>query len=460
MDRMVPRSLPPAATPARGPAAALLLALLLFGPPAAAQEAAPVWDAKSAKAAADLAERWMKARPKTCFTDWDASARAALVEEAKKFGPIPEGKLAEIVKILAKAAQKHGPRHGAGGKSAIQTPYGEASFILNGSGRGKGLVIGLHGGGPGAGAASEATKWHAKNCLGMYPQGIQLVHDTWNTVHGERFVLSLIEIAKAQYEIDPDRVYVMGFSMGATGSFHMAGRHPDLFAGAIPAHGVLMAAPQSQVATKEEVASLQHGFLPNVRNLAVWYYTGLEDHNCMPGTFLYANDEIEDLKKRDPGGYEKIRFASYPGLAHAFPPGEPEAGIKYIEVQKRDPFPKVVVWEYVKDPFPLEGAIEGCGRIQKQWFYWLRCERPVDRQYVRAKIEANEITLEVAVMPGPKGLSILLNDRMIDPSKEVVVRVGKTEVWRGRPVPDFQTILESYDARLDTRLTFDRRIDL
>ena len=66
--------------------------------------------------------------------------------------------------------------------------------------------------------------------MGMYPQGIRLVHDTWNTVHGERFTLTLIEIAKAQYEVDPDRVYSMGFSMGGTGSWFLAGRHPDLLA--------------------------------------------------------------------------------------------------------------------------------------------------------------------------------------------------------------------------------------
>lgn len=443
--------------------AGLLLSILLLCPFAAraGEDSSPTWNRGKEKAATELAERWWQARPNTRFEEWDAAKRAPLVEEAKAFGKIPEGKLEDVVEALWKPVKKFGPQpESRGGKPKIDTPYGEAWWIQNGSGRGKGLVIGLHGGGPGQGSASEATKWHAKNCIGMYPQGIELVHDTWNTVHGERFILTLIEIAKAQHDIDPDRVYVMGFSMGSTGSFFMAGRHPDLFAGAIPGNGVLMAQPKSQVWTKEEVAAIQPGILPNLRNVALWYYTGSKDDHCMPGTFLFANDRLNELKEADPGGYEKIRFQEYEGLAHAFPPGEPEKGISFIEDQKRDTFPKTIVWEYAANPFPLEGAIEGCDRIQKHWYYWLKAARPRDRMYVRATIEDNVIEIEQAGAGGEGNLTIFLNDEMIDPKKEVVVRMGKKEVYRGKPEPDFWTVLESLDARLDRRMVFDRRIEL
>jgi hypothetical protein len=36
--------------------------------------------------------------------------------------------------------------------------------------------------------------------------------------------------------------------------------------------------------------------------------------------------------------------------------------------------------------------------------------------------------------------------------------VDGKEVWRGRPTPDFATVLESLDARLDRTLVFDRRV--
>ena len=436
---------------------ALMTALLigLLAPIAGGQEDAPTWDRRKEKAAADLATRWWKARPKTKFVEWDQAARLSLRKEAEALGAIPEGKLEDVVRTIWKPVKKYGPRHDRG--NTIDTPYGKASFILNGAGKGKGLVLGLHGGGEGAGSASEATKWKAKKCMGIYPQGIRLVHDTWNTVHGERFLLTLIEIAKAQYGIDPDRVYSMGFSMGGTGSWFMAGRHPDLLAGAQPAAGVLMASPKSQVPTKAEVTAIQHGFVPNVRNLAMWYYTGLDDKNCMPGTYLFVEDMLAELKKDDPGGYDKIHFKSYPGLAHTFPPGEPGKGTKFLEKERRVTFPKTIVWEYASAPFPLPDAEDKCTRRQKKYYYWLKCERPRDRQTIRATIEDNVITLEGTTSGG---LTIFLNDKLIDPSKEVVVKRRNKEIYRGKPVPDFWTVLETLDARVDRSMVFDRRIEL
>lgn len=404
--------------------------------------------------------RWWKARPKTCFDRWDSKERAALLEEARGIGFLPEGSLENVRDLLWKSLRKNGPRAKGGGKATIDTPYGEAWFYVKGSGRGKGLVLGLHGGGEGAGSADEAAgKWMLPGCMGMYPQGIRLVHDTWNTVHGEKFILTMIEIAKVQFEVDPDRVYSMGFSMGGTGSWFMAGRHPDLLAGASPCAGVLMASPQSQVATKEEVSALQYGFVPNVRNVAMYYYIGLADKNCMPGTYLYVWDILQDLRKADPTGYQKIVFNTYPDLPHAFPPGEPGKGLQWMEKQRRDPFPEKIVWEYAVDPFPRADEQDKTDRWQKRWFYWVRHERPADRMTVEAVRKGNEFDLTL-VGTEPDMISLLLCPAMIDAEKEVVVRVDGKEVYRGKPRPDFATILESLDARLDRTLVFDRSVRL
>jgi predicted esterase len=405
-----------------------------------------------------LAVRWFKARPKTCFDAWDPKERAALLDEARAIGEIPEGSLAEVRDLLWKAAEKHGP-HGKGNE--IETPYGTATWIQKGRGGPRtGLVLGLHGGGPGAGSASEAAgNWPVPGLMAMYPQGIRLVDDTWNTVHGERFLLTLLEIAKAAYGIDPDRVYVMGFSMGGTGSWFMAGRHPDLLAGAIPAHGVLMAEPKSQVWKKEDVVRLQHGFVPNVRNLPVYFYTGLADDHCMPGTFLFAWDMLENLRKEDPGGYLDLDFHAREGVKHEFPPGEPQAGIEWVTKKKRNAFPEKLVWEYATDPYPLPDAEDKTTRRPEPWFYWLHCERPADTMTITATRKGNEFDLAVAVA-FPEDVTIFLNPTMIDPAKEVVVRLDGKEVYRGTPKPDFATVLESLDAHLDRTLVFDRRVKI
>ena len=424
-------------------------------------EAAPRLDSKTKKKVLDLALRWFKARPKTYFESWDRPTRLALLKEAEALGPIEEGSVPLYLPLLWKAVKKHGPK----GKGEMETPYGTATWIHKGQGGKKaGLILGLHGGGVGAGNASGATSWTLPKHLGMYPQGIRLVHDTWSSVHGERFLLTLIEIAKAQYEVDPDRVYSMGFSMGGSGSMALAGHHPDLLAGAIPAHGIV-AAQDVKKFTAEETGPLEHGIVPNLRNVAVYFYTGRVDENCEPGTFLRAWNMLEELKQEDRDGYQRIKFQCHEGIAHAQPPGEPGNAYKFIKEQRRNALPRKIVWEYNADPWPQPdvGDRDKSARRPKCWLYWLHCKVPVDRMYVTASRSETEtahvIDLETTLV-FPEDFTIYLNDRMYDVKKEVVVRVAGKEVYRGRPQPTFATLLESLDARLDRTLLFDRKIPI
>ncbi len=437
----------------------LLPVALLLVTPAAPLEAK---DAIDKKAITDLALRWFEARPKTKFERWDRAKRKALVKEAKALGEIPEGSLEPVVELIWKAIKKHALKPK---KHEIPTPYDErAWWIQSGSGgRNKGLVIGMHGGGVGAGSASEpAGKWKLPKCMGMYPQGIRLIHDTWNSVHGERFLLTLIEIAKTRYEIDPDRVYAMGFSMGGTGSWFLAGRHPDLLAGAIPAHGVLMAKNVKQK-DPDKIGGFQHGFVPNARNLAVYFYTGSEDKNCEPGTFIHGWRLIQGYREKDPEGWKDIRFKCHEGIKHSFPPGEPTKGFKYIQAFRRNTFPKTLVWEYAEDWWPQADDEDKVNRLWKQWFYWLYCYYPRERMKVRATIrkteDANEIDIEATIVDAID-FTVYLNPKMIDVNLPVIVRFGGKEVWRGTPKPDLVTVFESLDARVDRSMVFDRRIIL
>lgn len=409
----------------------------------------------------DLATRWIKARPKTHFERWDRKVRQALLDEAKAMGEPPEGALDDIVELMWKPIKKHGPRFK---KNEIDTPYGRAWWLRSGKGGKKnGLILGLHGGGAGAGDASEAAgKWKLPKTMQMYPQGVVLVGDTWNSVHGERFLLTLIEIGKVQYEVDPDRVYAMGFSMGGTGSFFMAGRHPDLLAGAIPAHGIVPAKDVKQQ-SPDDVGPLEHGLVPNLRNLAVYFYTGLIDKNCDPGTFRKAFQQIEELRKDDRGGYGQIEFMCHPGIAHSFPSGEPGKGYKWIEDKRRNAFPETIVWEYNANPhpYPTGQDEDKATRRIKRWMYWLHCQMPEDYMMVRAVRSQTDkehvIDLEIT-KAYPDDFSVYLNDRMADPKKEVVLRVGEKEVYRGKPKRGYDVILESLDAKLDRTLVFDRKI--
>jgi predicted peptidase len=53
----------------------------------------------------------------------------------------------------------------------------------------------------------------------------------------ERDVMNVLEIARREHNVDPDRIYLWGHSMGGAGAYHLAARFPEIWA------GVAVAAP-------------------------------------------------------------------------------------------------------------------------------------------------------------------------------------------------------------------------
>jgi hypothetical protein len=168
---------------------------------------------------------------------------------------------------------------------------------------------------------------------------------------------------------------------------------------------------------------------------------------------------LQELKKEDPDGYGKIRFQCYEGLTHSFPPGEPTNAIKYMAAQRRDSYPEKLRWEYAANPYPIPDEKDKTRRYQQHCFYWLRVDEPRDRMDIVATRKGNEFDVQLAGVE-PKGCYVMLNPRMIDVEADVVVRVDGKEVYRGRPGPDFATVVESLDDKLDKTLTFDRKVPL
>ena len=434
------------------------------------------WLKKNKSKIGKLAKGWWAERPATHFVDWDAEKRAELLALVAELDPLPEFdpgnekvNLDALVELIWAPLEKSWPSaigKAKAGKVTFDTPYGEAWFLLDTvkakRGEKPALILGLHGGGENAGDAAPAQgTWSTSGINGIFPQGIHLVHDTWNTVEGERFLLTLLDFAKASLGVDPDRIYVGGFSMGGTGSWFMAGRHADLLAVSMPCAGVLMASPKSQVASPDAITALQHGLVPNVRNLAMYYFIGLADVNCMPGTYLYVERMLKTLKEGDPDGYGNIHFKTYEGLAHAFPPGEPAAAKEFMLEQRRDTFPETVVWEYVTDPFPQHSPGEASERLVKNDFYWVSCAEPQDFQKIRAERVGNKITLTTkGTKRGVEGITIRLNAKMINPAEDVIIEANGKEVYRGKPQPSLMDVFESLDTRLDRSMIFDRHVTL
>lgn len=426
---------------------------LLQNPPAKSQGLDP---AQKKKLEA-LADDWFKTRPATAFDDWAPGAREKLLERAKALDEVPDGAEKELRAMLWKAARKYGAKLDA--TKPFTTNFGKAGYSVanapTGDDKKMGLLIGLHGGGEGAGDKSEAQgHWSAPlgkhKLIGIFPQGIKLVHDTWNTVEGERFLLTLIEATKRTYDIDPDRIFFAGFSMGGSGSWFMAGRHPQLLAGAMPFHGVLFASPKSQARV---VDSIHHGFVPNVRHVPLYYTTGSVDENCYPTTYLFVEKMLNELRKAHPGDYE-VNFRCIEGLAHQFAPGEPQGAFNWMLERKRKTFPKSLTWENARE---IQSVDPG-NRYLIHSYYWLRCGDPSEKMEVEANIEGQQITLQIK-RHDPSGFTVYLSPELLDVHKEVTLKINGEEKYKGIPKPSFSAMIESMSDRYDRNMVFSRRIE-
>ena len=63
--------------------------------------------------------------------------------------------------------------------------------------------------------------------------------DTWYKGIGEQDVFECIELAKQIFNVDPDRIYLAGFSMGGGGTFELGLKHPDIWAACVPVCGTM-----------------------------------------------------------------------------------------------------------------------------------------------------------------------------------------------------------------------------
>ena len=114
--------------------------------------------------------------------------------------------------------------------------------------------------------------------------------DTWSE-HAE-MVDALIENVLAGYRIDPDRVVVMGHSMGGYGAYYLAHRYPWRFAAVVP-----IAAPGVTWWTYRPV------------DVPFWVFHGEQDE-VVP--IAEAEKMVATLKEIG----AEVRFTRYPESGH------------------------------------------------------------------------------------------------------------------------------------------------
>ncbi len=296
------------------------------------------------------------------------------------------------------------------------------------------LYISLHGGGN-APVEVNDHQWENQKRLYAPAEGIYLVPraptNTWNLwheTHIDNMFSTIIKDAVLFEGVDPNKVYILGYSAGGDGLYQLAPRMADHWAAA------------SMMAGHPGDASP----LP-LRDLPFAIFAGGNDsaYNRNNLARLWGK-MLDSLRAEDSGGYLHDLHV-YEGLGHWMLRKDTIA-IPWMAKFTRNPLPGKVVW--VQDD-----------RIHGD-FYWLGTDTSQTMAGDKAVVSLNNNNEVIIEQNTFKSLHIYLNDSMLDLDKKIkIVQNGKT-LFKGKLKRNENVIKNSVDKRLDSNMIFYSRVEI
>ncbi|MCA9001567.1 MAG: hypothetical protein KDB61_06565 [Planctomycetes bacterium] len=298
-----------------------------------------------------------------------------------------------------------------------------------------GLLIAMHGGGVGSADASGAASLYgpaasANDWVMIAPQALEATERGWTDSGTEEWVWDLVEQARRTYGVDADHVVLAGHSMGGYGSWTLGAHHADRVAALAPAAGA--PTPIMERGT-EKIIDIDWGIVPSLRNVPMVVFQSLDDPRVPPGPNQFAAKRVAEAREKW-GGYENFEYWELDGLAHDPPPGGPKAHFERLVTRERQPVQDVVVWQPALN--------------WKRQFYWLFWEQPAQGAIIEARIDRanNKVTVQRTLHketePGA-GLAVLLDDTLLDLSKEITVELNGEEVFRAIPQRRLEVLFDT-----------------
>lgn len=298
--------------------------------------------------------------------------------------------------------------------------------------RPQGLLIGLHGGGEGAGDASSSFRAYesAASKLGLAlvcPEVLVKSELGWTTDGTEEWVLELVDCALRTWKIDPSRVFLTGHSMGGYGSWSLGAHHADRIAGIAPSAGA--PTPIFDIRDRSRIIDVQQGVIANLRNVRTVIFQSTDDPRVPPAPNQFAVKLLKEAKARW-GGYD-FEYLEVDDRGHGFPKGGPSVLLEKIRRAVRNPVPERITWQ---PALPW-----------KRQFYWLWWDAPILEAIVVADLDRASGRVAIRCEKEgrafePEGLRVLLDERVVDWSKEFVVTVNGKERFRGKPLRSLLTL--------------------
>ncbi|MEY3025261.1 MAG: hypothetical protein RLZZ238_158 [Planctomycetota bacterium] len=302
---------------------------------------------------------------------------------------------------------------------------------------GRSLYISMHGGG-GAPPQVNDQQWENQKKLYKPEEGVYVAPraptDTWNLWHQghiDPLFQRLIACMIAFEGVDPDRVYLMGYSAGGDGVYQLAPRMADCLAAA-----AMMAGHPNE--TKPD----------GLRNLPFALYMGGKDS-------AYRRNEIAREWKVKLGELEAAEQAA--GYAGGYPhevtihednghwmDRKDAVAVPWMARFTRNLHPQRIIW--LQDD------------VTSTRFYWLGNAAPKGGQRVVAVRDGQTIRIEDAT--GVDALSIWLDDILVDLAKPVRVEANGKVLFEGTAARTIGNLASTLALRGDPKAVFPARIDV
>ncbi|MBI4834541.1 MAG: hypothetical protein HY811_06965 [Planctomycetes bacterium] len=367
---------------------------------------------------------------KKYFTVKDSMEKTGLLDELAKYDEeVSPSDITAFTKTIWPLVKQDAKPEGKNPAKCTHPDYPGEYFISippeAKAGKKTGVFIGLHG------YRCEGDDMQAcygnpnPKLIGVYPTVMDKSNGSaWKTETAEKYIIEIINDLKRTYNIDTNQIYLAGHSMGAQGTWSIGSHYADIFAALAPMSG----------------AGSTGGILANLKNTPVWFYHSADDKVISVEPDRQAAETLKAYKEKY-GAYD-FTYKEYSDIGHGFP----KEGFKpiwdWIFSKKRNPYPKFVIWEPT--------------RIYKQIFYWLKTNNPQPGQRIEAKIDANKIFIQSDVTE----FSVLLNDKLVDLKKPVVITVNADEKFNGLAGYSLRTLVETIDDKKDPEMYFTSQVKI
>jgi pimeloyl-ACP methyl ester carboxylesterase len=291
------------------------------------------------------------------------------------------------------------------------------------------LFIAMHGGG-GVPKAINDSQWaHMQiyykdqpSVTGYKYLALRAPNDVWNGFYDDYvppLIVALVRQLQLFGDVNPDKVFLMGYSHGGYGAFFIGPKIPDRFAAV---HASAAAPTDGTISAK------------TLRNTRFTFMIGEHDHAYGRRKRCEAfNDGVQKLKRENKGDFP-VEMQFKKGYHHSGLPDREK--IKEMYPFTRNPVPRHLTWE-------LTDAVVG-------HFFWLSVAKPGRGQSIDAAVADNTVTITTHNVGE---FCLGLDGRLINLSKPLrVVLDGKSQSVT--PKPSLVTLCRSMLERGDPKLAY------